>query len=131
MFNKAKAKHLAKKLVALSFEKDRIDTNRVEAVLRAVAQFPFSRRRPVLVHYMAGIRQELKKEEATLEYAGEISQAIVHRIEATMSEHYKTKVHLNPIEDTDLIAGFRIKIGDDVWESSLNRYLNNLAESAS
>ena len=63
--------------------------------------------------------------QGIIEYAGGEGSQIVEKIQA--SDSFKnSKMELKSSENPELIAGFKLKIGDDVYEDSILNRLNRL-----
>ncbi len=120
-------KAFARKLVELSLdESGRVSAERVGDVLSALEQSPPRHLRALLKQYLVYIRQELARSQAKVEYAGELSESTFNEIRDELSEHYSRSVEIIAKENPELIAGFRVAIGDDVYDASLAGRLQSL-----
>ncbi|MGE9293025.1 MAG: F0F1 ATP synthase subunit delta [Puniceicoccales bacterium] len=120
-------KTCAHKLVELSLdETGRVSAERVGGVLTTLEQNPPRHLRALLKQYLVYIRQELARSQAQVEYAGELPASTLAEIRQELSEHYNRAVDVLPRENESLIAGFRVAIGDDVYDASLAGRLHAL-----
>ena len=120
-------KDFARKLVEISLdESGRISAERVGDVLNTLEQNPPRNLRALLKQYLVYIRHELARSQARLEYAGEMSESTIDEIRQELSEHYDRTIEIITKENPELIAGFRVAIGDDVYDASLSGRLHAL-----
>ena len=122
-------KKFAKKLTDLSLEDGLVSAEKVDAVLQTLRQHPPRKPRTVLKHYLYYIKQAASRSRAVIEYAGDIDDAGVAAIKKHLSQQYNRTITTSTVENSDLIAGFRISIGDDIFDTSVAGRLNNLAKS--
>lgn len=119
-------KQLAKKLLKLSFEGEGVSLARIQAIVQSLRDKPAHKRKPLLKLYCNYLLQEIGKTEGKLEYAGNVTNKDLQSLEKALKEYYVHDVSLTPVELPNLIAGFRITIGDDVWEASVSNNLKQL-----
>lgn len=120
-------KAFARKLVEISLDADgRVSAERVGDVLTTLEQNPPRHLRALLKQYLVYIRHELARTQAKLEYAGDISPSTLAEIREELSSHYARSVDILSKENPELIAGFRVAIGDDVYDASLAGRLHAL-----
>lgn len=122
-------KNFSKKLLNISFEHGRISEEKVSAILSTLKSNPPHHFKKVLQAYFLKIRTELRKENATLEHAGPLDQSIVNKIQTDLNEYYKRDIAITTKENPKLLAGVKIAIADDIWDSSVSGQLENLAKS--
>lgn len=127
----AKLKQFAKKLAELSLQDGSVSAQRVDAVLATLKKHPPRKPKAVLKHYLYYIKQAVKRSRAVIEYAGKIDDAGIAAIEKHLSDNYQRTITTTAVENNDLIAGFRISIGDDIFDASVAGRLQNLANSVS
>ena len=124
-------KDLARKLVGLSLGEDgRLSEERVQGVLQALRERPPSHLKQVLKLYLHYVKQEIRKSEAIVEYAGSIGPETLESIENMLSARYGRVITSRGRENPDLIAGVRVSIADDVFESSIAGNLEGLSGRA-
>ena len=129
MDKKATLKKFAKKLADLSLEDGLVSAEKVQAVLATLRKHPPRKPKTVLKHYLYYIKQEINRSRAVIEYAGQIDEAGIAAIENYLSKNYNRTITTTTVENENLIAGFRISIGDDIFDASVAGRLNNLAKS--
>ncbi len=123
-------KDYARKLVSLSLDgSGRISDERVSAILQVLKEKSPRHLKLILKIYLYYVKQEIRRSEAVLEYAGEIQPAAVEAIERDLSSRYHRSVSSVSRENPDLIAGLRVTIGDDVYDASVAGHLEKLANN--
>ena len=120
-------KLLAKQLFKLSVVNGVVSPEQVSGVLGWVEKT--SPRRPVAVlkAYHHRIAIELAKSRAEVEHAGPINDATLKSIEAAMTKKYQRPVTASAKANPKLLAGLRIRVGSDVYESSVAGQLATLS----
>ena len=122
----------AKRLLALSLEGGAVSSDRVGAVLAALANSrPPHRLRPLLRAYLANVRRELARGEARIEHAGPLSAADADAIAAHFTKALARPVRPVARRNDALLGGFRVRVGDDVTDLTASLRLANLAKSLS
>lgn len=126
----AAARAEAKRLVALSTEDGAVSPARVDAVLGALAKkYPAHELRPVLRAYLAAVRREIARGEARIEHAGPLPEAAAAAIAAHFAKAAGRPVRAVATRKDSLLAGFRVRVGDDVTDLTAAHRLANLARS--
>ena len=122
----------AKRLLALSLEGGAVSADLVGAVLAALTKSrPAHQLRPLLRAYLANIRRELARGEARIEHAGPLAAAEAEAIAAHFSKVLGRTVRPVARRNDALLAGFRVRVGDDVTDLTASLRLANLAKSLS
>lgn len=125
-------KSFSKKLLELSLDKNGcVSLEKTEAVLAALRNKPPHKLKPLLKQYQFYLLQENQKKEAFFEYAGNITEDEIQAIKKSLQDYYGYEIKLIQHEDPQLLAGFRISIGDDVWEASVAKNLRKLLSNPS
>jgi hypothetical protein len=123
MVSRKKVTALAKKLAQRSFEGAEIDLSHVRAIAQLIAEYAESARGLLRRTYLHFLERECHWRLLRIEYAGERDWAPVQR---SMEQHVGRKLKLETVENTALIAGFRISVGDYIWERSIRSDLSTL-----
>ena len=120
-------KLLAKQLFKLSVVNGVVSPEQVAGVLGWIEKT--SPRRPVAVlkAYHHRIAIELAKSRAEVEHAGPIGDTVLKSIEAAMTRKYQRPVTATAHPNSELLAGLRIRVGSDVYESSVAGQLATLS----
>lgn len=120
------SQQFARQLYRLSLENDQVAVERVGAVLAYLRDHPPREALAVLREYRRLVARQLARSHAVVEHAGAISDAILRGIADTLSRRYARPVTATAKIEPRLIAGLRIRIGDDLYESSIAGQLSTL-----
>ena len=122
----------AKRLLSVSLEGGAVSSERVGAVVSSLTKSrPVHQLRPLLRAYLALIRRELAAGEARIEHAGPLAPAAAEAIAAHFSQVLARPIRPVAKRNDALLAGFRVRVGDDVTDLSAALRLENLAKSLS
>lgn len=125
-----KVRHLAKKLVELSKdEKGLVVESRVREVLDGLKQASLRRYLGTLKAYLQLMRREIALQTALVGSPTKIADEALRQIEHSFSERYERDIQAVVREDPSLIAGVRIRVGDDVYDASVAGQLERLADN--
>ncbi|MFT4901618.1 MAG: F-type H+-transporting ATPase subunit delta [Lentimonas sp.] len=124
-----KTTQLAKKLVQLSKQGDVVTDAKVGEVLAALKQVQHSHPLELLKTYLSYIRREVALQSAVVSTPGTLSADALQALEAKFSKIYGRTIRASVQTDTSLIAGVRVRVGDDVYDASLSGRLQRLAEN--
>src|SRR5438270_13697298 len=122
-------KQLARQLFKMSFADGRLSAERVTGVLGYIEKTKPYDALGLLRTYQRLITTELSKGQAVVEHAGTISDGILQSIAADLSRRYGRPVTATGKPNPALLAGLRVRIGDDVYESSVSSQLAALADA--
>lgn len=126
----AKIRAYAKQLVQLSLEAGAVSAERVAGVLEYLEKNPPARPQAVLQAYHSLIAAEIAKGEARIEHAGPVAPAALSAIAAALGKRYARPVSVVAKANPALLAGLRVRIGDDVYESSVAGQLAALSAAS-
>ena len=132
MATTTKTKKVAKKLLSLSLDEEgRVNEEKVRSILDSLREDPPSNHRALLREYQSETRRYLPTVQCGLEVPacgqGEVSQIITGKVNAS----HGSKFSIDSSQKSSLIAGYRIRVGDDVYEDSIDQRLENLRKSLS
>jgi F-type H+-transporting ATPase subunit delta len=121
------SQQFARQLFRLSIEGGQISGERVSAVLAHLAAHPPRQPLAVLRRYQRLVAGQLAKNQALVEHGGPIADTLLQQIEAAFTRKYQRPVAAAARPNPDLIAGLRVRVGDDVYESSVAGQLATLS----
>jgi F-type H+-transporting ATPase subunit delta len=119
----------ARELFSLSVVDGAVSADRVAGVLEYVEMQGTANAVMVLKAYQRLVATELAKGRALVEHAGAVDDAMLAAIAAAMTKKYGRAVTAEAKPNAGLIAGLRVHVGDDVYESSVAGQLAALASS--
>jgi F-type H+-transporting ATPase subunit delta len=126
-----KITRLAKKLVELSKDNGVVTEAKVTEVLAGLKQVQHRHHLTVLKTFLSYLRREIALQTAVVMTPGALSDDALKAIEATYSKMYDRPVSAVIQQETALIAGVRVRVGDDVYDASVAGRLQRLAENVS
>jgi len=118
---------LAKQLFKLSLVNGVVSPEQVAGVLGWVEQYAPHRPVALLKAYQHRIAIELAKSRAVVEHAGPVSDAALQQIAAAMTKRYSRAITASAKPNAKLLAGLRVRVGSDVYESSVASQLATLS----
>ena len=120
-------KLLAKQLFKLSVVDGEVSADRVAGVLGWIEKHQPRHPLALLQHYHRLVANEIAKSRAVVEHAGAVNQATLQSIADAMSKKYNRRVTSVAKPNPALLAGLRVRVGDDVYENSVAGQLATLA----
>ncbi|MAH26016.1 MAG: hypothetical protein CMI19_03555 [Opitutae bacterium] len=109
-------------------EKGRIDSEKVSAILNELRENPPSNHVEILRRFGFLVRRHMSSYQVNLEFKGGDGSEITN----SLCKKNLIDENANDVQAVDcpsLIAGFRVKIGDDVYEDSIANRLNNVRKA--
>jgi F-type H+-transporting ATPase subunit delta len=116
---KKQTQQLARQFFKLSVVNGSVTPDRVAGVLEYIEKHRPAHAMAVLQAYRRLIAAELARAEAVVEHSGPVTPAVLNGIEASMTKRYGRKITPVSKPNDKLLAGLRIRVGDDVYESSV------------
>lgn len=124
---KKQVQQLAREFFQLSLVEGRLSADRVTGVLQYIEKHRPAQTLAVLHAYQRLIAAEVARGQAVVEHAGNINDSVLANIAAAMSKKYGRPVTSVARRNDALLAGLRVRVGDDVYESSVAGQLASLA----
>ncbi|MEO0509689.1 MAG: F0F1 ATP synthase subunit delta [Verrucomicrobiota bacterium] len=119
----------AKKLVEMSRDDGVVTETKVSEVLAAIKQVKPRRELLVLKTYLHYIRKAVAEQTAVVATPSALSTDALASIESNFSSVYGRPITAVTTTDNSLIAGVRVRVGDDVYDASVAGRLKRLAEN--
>jgi F-type H+-transporting ATPase subunit delta len=123
------SQRLARQLYRLSLVEGQISAAQVDGVLAYLAAHPPRQWLAVLKHYRRLVVRQLARNHALVEHAGAINDALLRGIAEALARKCQRPVTAAAQPNPALIAGLRIRLGDDIYESSIAGQLAALASA--
>ncbi len=124
-----KTKLLAKQLFKLSLVNGQVSAEQVAGVLGYIEKIEPRHTLSLLKLYHRAIQTEVAKSRAVVEHAGAVSDATLRSIEAAMTKKYARPVTASAQPNPKLLAGLRVRVGSDVYESTVAGQLATLSSA--
>jgi F-type H+-transporting ATPase subunit delta len=113
------SQQFARQLFSLSLADGLVSAGRVEGVLAYLNQHPPRQPLAVLRRYQRLVATQLAKNRALVEHAGPVEDSVLRTIETAFTRKYQRPITAAAQPAPALIAGLRIRVGDDLYESSV------------
>ena len=126
---KKQIQQLARQFYKLSFTNGVISAGQVAGVLDYIEKHRPANSMAVLKAYQRLVAAEVARGQAVVEHAGPIESAALNAIASAMSKKYGRSVTAVEKRNDALLAGVRVRIGNDLYESSVASQLATLAEA--
>ena len=118
---------LARQFFKLSVVDGALSADRVSGVLAYVEKHRPAHTIAMLKVYSRLVAAEVARSRAVVEHAGSVQDSILATIAAAMTKKYSRPITSVAKRNDSLLAGLRVRVGDDVYESSVSGQLANLA----
>jgi F-type H+-transporting ATPase subunit delta len=121
-------RQLSKELFRGSFVDGRLDSGRVSSLLKSLIEKKPRHYLQVLEAYKRLIRLEVEKRTATIETATELAPDAGDKIVENLKRKYGGDLAARFVVNPELLGGMRIRVGSDVWDSSVRNRLHRLQQ---
>ena len=122
-----KIQQLARQFFKLSIVDGGLSTDRVAGVLQYVEKHRPANSLAVLKAYQRLIAAEIARGQAVVEHAGSLNDTVLTSVATAMTRRYQRPITSVARRNDTLLAGLRVRVGDDVYESSVAGQLAALA----
>ena len=124
--SKAKTQTLARKLANASIENGQPSAARVDAVLQFLRKKPLAQRKALLVAYLRMMRREEFLRTLVIERAGALDEASRKELVSGLTRSSGKTLIVTERENPGLLAGLKVRLGDDIYDASLQGKLSRL-----
>ncbi|MDQ6861689.1 MAG: F0F1 ATP synthase subunit delta [Verrucomicrobiota bacterium] len=122
-------RQLSRQLLRSSFTDGQLDNGRVMQLVKHLIEKKPRNYLAVLNNYKRLLRLEVEKRTATIETASDLAPEAGREIVENLKRRYGMDLTTNFVVNPELLGGMRIRVGSDVWDSSVRNRLNRLAQS--
>jgi F-type H+-transporting ATPase subunit delta len=123
------ARKVSRELFQASFQDGRLDQSRVSAIAKKVAELKPRHYVDILQSYERLLRLEMAKRHAVVESATALDDSTRQQLEGTLRTKYGADLTTEFKVAPELIGGLRVKIGSDVFDSTVKERLQRLEQS--
>jgi F-type H+-transporting ATPase subunit delta len=121
-------RQFSKGLLRDSFVDGRLDRSRISSLVKSLIEKKPRHYIQVLEAYQRLIRLEVEKRTATIETASELTAEAGQQIVANLKRRYSNDLTAHFVVNPELLGGMRIRVGSDVWDSSVRNRLQRLQQ---
>src|SRR6266850_7053054 len=112
-------RQLSKGLLRASFTDGQLDSGRIASLVQSLIEKKPRNYIKVLENYKRLLRLEVEKRSATIETATELPPESSAQIVANLQRKYGSDLTAQFVVNEKLLGGMRIRVGSDVWDSSV------------
>ena len=121
-------RQLSRKLVRASYVHRALNREKINSLAQSiVAQKPRGYLQ-LLENYQRLLRLEVEKRRARIESATELDPAAGRKIVAGLEHKYGAGLTTEFVVNPALLGGVRVRVGSDVWDSSVRNRLERLQQ---
>lgn len=121
-------RQIARELLRASFTDNQLDPGRVASVVDSVVNDRPRNYLKILEYYKRLLRLEVEKRHARIETAAPLAPGVGSEIVANLRKRYGTDLTSEFVVDPALLGGMRIRVGSDVWDSTVRNRLERLQQ---
>ena len=121
-------RQLSKGLLRASFTDGQLDSGRVSSLVKSLIEKKPRHYIQVLEAYQRLLRLEVEKRTATIETATELAPDAGAQIVENLKRKYGSDLAARFVVNSELLGGMRIRVGSDVWDSSVRNRLHRLQQ---
>lgn len=130
MSKDTKALKIAKGLLLLSLNNEgKADKERVKEIISELRKEGISKSIPILQHYLTLMKRKINSYQGVLETSSNENSNLSKIFSEKLTQEKGNKIDLVQVKNEPLIAGFKLRIGDDVYEDSLSSRISRLKKS--
>ena len=126
MYIAKQSKEIAKNLIKICLKSGSFDEAAALEVVKYITTNKNSRSLQTLTYFKQLVKLELNKETAKLEIANDLGPAVISDITAKLEKIYNRKMRLETTTKEELIGGFKVTVGSDVYDYSTVARLEQL-----
>ncbi len=125
-----KDKQLANRLIELTLDAgDNAVAEIVPALDSLLKDWSSARRRGFIRYFLRMLKRALQKETLQIQHAGPMESSLVEDLKARFSQGIKRPLRIEQLENPELIGGITVKLGDNVYDASVDGRLQQLTEA--
>jgi len=121
-------RQLSKQLLRASFVDGRLESGRVSSLVKSLIEKKPRHYIQVLEAYKRLLRLEVEKRTATIETATQLAPEAGQQIVGNLKRRYGSDLTARFVVSPELLGGMRIRVGSDVWDSSVRNRLTRLQQ---
>jgi F-type H+-transporting ATPase subunit delta len=122
------SRRLARELIRASFTDGQLDSGRVTTLVKSLTDKKPRNYLNALGEYQRLLRLEVEKRTATIESASELSPDVARTTVDSLKSKYGPDLATKFVVNPELLGGMRIRVGSDVWDSSVRNRLQRLQQ---
>jgi F-type H+-transporting ATPase subunit delta len=125
---KKEVRQIAREMLRASFTDGQLDRGRIASLVDSILTRKPRNFLKILEYYKRLLRLETEKRHARIETATAVQPQIASQISLDLARRYGTDLSREFAINPALLGGMRIRVGSDVWDSSVRNRLERLQQ---
>jgi len=125
---KKEVRQIAREMLRASFTDGQLDRGRIASLVDSILTRKPRNVLKILEYYKRLLRLETEKRHARIETATAVEPQIASQISLNLARRYGTDLSTEFSINPALLGGMRIRVGSDVWDSSVRNRLERLQQ---
>ena len=121
-------RQLSRKLMRASYVNGVLDRERINSIVQSIIAERPRNYIHLLENYLRLLRLEFGKRQTTIESAAELDPEAGRKIVAGLEHKYGAGLATDFVVNPALLGGVRVRVGSDVWDSSVRNRLERLQQ---
>ena len=121
-------RRLSRNLVHASINDGRLDREKIAGFVQSIITQKPRHYIQLLENYRRLLRLELEKRHATIESATELDPEVGRQMTSGLDRKYGDGLTTQFVINPALLGGVRVRVGSDVWDSSVRNRLERLQQ---
>jgi F-type H+-transporting ATPase subunit delta len=121
-------RQLSKELLRASLVDGKLDSSRISSLVKTLIEKKPRHYIQVLEAYQRLLRLEVEKRTAVIETATELAPDAGQKLVENLKRQYGSDLAARFVVNPELLGGMRIRVGSDVWDSSVRNRLHRLQQ---
>ena len=121
-------RQLSRTLVRDSFIDRVLNRDKINSIVRTIIEKKPRNYIQLLENYQRLLRLEIEKRRATIESAAELDPEAGRQIVVGLEQKYGPGLATEYVVNPALLGGVRVRVGSDVWDSSVRNRLERLQQ---
>ena len=125
---KKEVRQIAREMLRASFTDGQLDRGRIASVVDSILAKKPRNHLKILEYYKRLLRLEAEKRHARIETATALEPQIASQVSLSLGRRYGTDLTTEFAINPALLGGMRVRVGSDVWDSSVRSRLERLQQ---
>jgi len=125
---KKEVRQIAREMLRASFTDGQLDRGRIASLVDSILTRKPRNVLKILEYYKRLLRLEAEKRHARIETATALEPQIASQVSLNLVRRYGTDLSTEFAINPALLGGMRIRVGSDVWDSSVRNRLERLQQ---
>jgi len=125
---KKEVRQIAREMLRASFTDGQLDRGRIASVVDSILAKKPRNYLKILEYYKRLLRLETENRHARIETATALEPQIASQVSLNLVRRYGTDLSTEFAINPALLGGMRIRVGSDVWDSSVRNRLERLQQ---